>query len=52
MNDLNSPSILTHFQEADRTCIAWARYDVLKFPNYHNCSKIINVGFYDITGKL
>ena len=37
---MNSPDILAHFQEADTTCIILGRYDVLKFPKYHNCSKV------------
>ena len=39
-NDLNSPDILAHFQEADTTHTVWARYEILKNPNYHHCSKV------------
>ena len=39
-NELNSPDVLAHFQEADTMCIIWERYDVIRFPNYYNCSKM------------
>ena len=50
-NELSS-DVLACFQEAYPAHIVWGRYDVLKFPNHHYCSKPCQCGLLWQNSKI